>query len=405
MANKKNSRNSVERKITNTVSRKAKTTAKKVAKSHPKLVLVVVILLIVVAVLLYFGYKHHKPQIDELLHLNGNQEQVQSGDAYNPEDIENGDLSIHFIELSNYYTGDCTLIKKGDTEILIDAGAKTSNIDAIDTYIGKFCTDKKLEYVVVTHAHEDHYAGFSTENSLFNRYQIGTIIEFAQITSEKSSQAMYQNYVRERNEAVESGAICYTAKECRENNNYVFTIDNQTTFTVLDSFYYYNVSTTENDHSVCTLLTYKTHNYLFTGDLEKKGEEKLVELNTLPKVDVFKAGHHGSKTSSNDCLLSVIEPKVVCVCCCCGSSEYTKTEDNKFPTQDFIDRVAPYTRQVYITTMVVSDEEKTYQSMNGNIVILMREDEMSVRCSNNQTVLMDTDWFKNKRVMPDAWKQ
>lgn len=34
-----------------------------------------------------------------------------------------GGLSIHFPELGNYKTGDCTLIKKGSTEILIDAGA------------------------------------------------------------------------------------------------------------------------------------------------------------------------------------------------------------------------------------------------------------------------------------------
>ena len=83
--------------------------------------------------------------------------------------------------------------------------------------------------------------------------------------------------------------------------------------------------------------------FLFTGDLEEDGEISLVESNELPKVELFKAGHHGSKTSSNDVLLKVIEPEIVCVCCCAGSVEYTQNFENTFPTQAMIDRVSLYT--------------------------------------------------------------
>ena len=34
-----------------------------------------------------------------------------------------GDLEIHHPELNSYYTGDCTIVKVGDVEVLIDAGA------------------------------------------------------------------------------------------------------------------------------------------------------------------------------------------------------------------------------------------------------------------------------------------
>ena len=47
------------------------------------------------------------------------------------EEIKEKDLSIHFMELGNKYTGDSTLIKVGDTEVLIDAGSKASSIPAI----------------------------------------------------------------------------------------------------------------------------------------------------------------------------------------------------------------------------------------------------------------------------------
>lgn len=315
-----------------------------------------------------------------------------------------GGLSIHFPELGNYKTGDCTLIKKGSTEILIDAGATVDNIDTLDAYIKNYCTDGILEYVVVTHAHEDHYAGFSTENSLFNRYKIGTIIEFSQITENKAEQKMYKNYIRERNEAVAAGAVCYTAKECRESGNYVFNISKDVTFTVLDSKFYYEASTTENNHSVCTLLSQGENNFLFTGDLEKKGEEELVKRNDLPEVELYKAGHHGSKTSSHNEMLKMIKPKRVCVCCCAGTSEYTTAKENQFPTQEFVDRIAPYTKYVYVTSMVDDDAAKTYKSMNGNIVVSVKKKGIEVECSNNNTVLKDTEWFKENRTCPDAWK-
>ena len=91
---------------------------------------------------------------------------VSVGDI-NVEEIKNEDLSIHFIELGNKYTGDCTFIKVGNTEILIDAGSRTSSIAPINDYITKYISDGDLEYVIVTHAHRDHYAGFATANSLF----------------------------------------------------------------------------------------------------------------------------------------------------------------------------------------------------------------------------------------------
>ena len=38
-------------------------------------------------------------------------------DAETVMQIQDRDLSIHFLELGNEYTGDCTLIKTGDTEV------------------------------------------------------------------------------------------------------------------------------------------------------------------------------------------------------------------------------------------------------------------------------------------------
>ena len=328
------------------------------------------------------------------------------------DNFVSGILQIHFPELDSYYTGDCSIIKVGNTEVLIDAGSKIDCVDTLDNYIKTICLDGVLEYVVVTHAHEDHYAGFAyngASGSLFNRYQIGTIIDFSQtnqkLTTGKGNKTMYANYLDERQEAIDAGAVHYTAKELRTNGNYTFSLSNAVTMTVLDSKYYYEkTSTGENEHSVCTLFSQGDRHFLFTGDLEKKGEESLVALNNLPEVELYKAGHHGSKTSSNDCLLKVIKPKSVCVCCCAGTSEYTDTNANQFPTQEFINRVAPYTDKVYVTSQVDNDSAKTYKSMNGNIVVLSKNTGLEFIFSANDLKLKDTVWFKENRVTPTAWQ-
>ena len=69
-----------------------------------------------------------------------------------------------------------------------------------------------------------------------------------------------------------------------------------------------------------------------------------------------------------------------------------------------IDRVAPYTDRVYVTSQVDESAASGYRSMNGNIVVTSNRNGVSVECSNNTTVLKDTEWFKNNRTMPDAWK-
>ncbi len=318
-----------------------------------------------------------------------------------------GDLEIHFLELGNKYTGDCTYIRAGDKDILIDAGSKTSSIETISSYIDKYVTDGKLEYVIITHAHEDHYAGFATndkKDSLFDIYECEVIIDFSRITEGKTDQVMYRNYQRELADEIAAGAEHYTAEDCMKNGKSVFDLGGGVELEILDSYYYYNVSDSENNHSVCCMINQGDNHFMFTGDLELEGEQKLVEMNDLPQVKLFKAGHHGSKTSSNDVLLSVIRPEIVCVCCCCGSKEYTNTNASMFPTQTFIDRVAVYTDKVYVTTLCVDYDNDEFTSMNGNIVVTSSSDGVSVSCSANNTLLKDTEWFKNNRTCPSAWK-
>lgn len=321
-----------------------------------------------------------------------------------------GNLSFHFLELGNEYTGDSTYINAGGIDILIDAGSRPNSASTIASYLNQYVTDGKLEYVIATHADQDHIAAFTDTNSngggIFSRFEVGTIIDFPR--TEKTT-ATYNNYITARNLEIEAGATHYTALECYKETNgaqRIIHLANSITMEVLYNYYYDHDASNENDYSVCVMLHQGDKHFLLTGDLEEHGEEHLVEYYNanhggLPECVLYKGGHHGSPTSSNDILLDAISPEIVCVCCCASHTEYTDTEANTFPSQEFINRVAKHTTAVYVTTIDPA-LESLYGKLNGNIVVTSTKTGTEVNCSNNNTLLKDTAWFKARRTAPVA---
>ncbi len=379
--------------------------------------------------------------------------------------VEAEDMSIHFLELGNKYAGDCVFINIGTIEILIDAGSRNTSASVIEQYIDPYI-DGELDYVIVTHAHQDHYAGFATNNGLFTYYSqehtittdsetktikgIGNIIQFAYTTKGEcrsteaeilaGSNSMYKTYLIERNKAKNKEGNAtpviygdeYNYGNTDAEHSPVIDLTANIQLQILYNYYYFNKASTENDHSLCCMISQKMNNgkvkkYLFTGDMEEKGEKKMIDFyatnssayssaystltpydthnivstnptSLLSDVEVYKGAHHGSKTSSTTEFMKIVSPTIVCICTCAGSSEYTKVDNNQFPTQQFVDRVFPYTTNVYVTTLCIDYDAGTYQSMNGDIVVMssVGDDEnenTKLNFSYNDILLKDTEWF------------
>ena len=129
--------------------------------------------------------------------------------------------------------------------------------------------------------------------------------------------------------------------------------------------------------------------------MEKTGEASLVASNDLPKMALYKAGHHGSDTSSSATLIDVIQPKVVVATCVAGGTSYN------FPKQTFINNVAKYTDKVYIPSYLSGS---SILDLNGNICVSSTDGKtLQVSCSNNNTLLKNTTWFKSNRTTPSNW--
>ena len=68
-----------------------------------------------------------------------------------------------------------------------------------------------------------------------------------------------------------------------------------------------------------------------------------------------------------------------------------------------INRIAPHTDKVYITTLIIDYDSNAYGSFNGNIVFEVVDGDVTITCSGSDLVLKDTEWFKDYRTMPPAW--
>jgi len=71
-----------------------------------------------------------------------------------------------------------------------------------------------------------------------------------------------------------------------------------------------------NDNSIVISVTFGSRRFLFTGDAEQDEERELLEAHAGElRADYLKAGHHGSRTSTNEPFLSAVAPLLATLSC------------------------------------------------------------------------------------------
>lgn len=102
------------------------------------------------------------------------------------------------------------------------------------------------------------------------------------------------------------------------------------------------VERADNAHSCVILVDDGKHRVLLTGDAETKNEQ--IFARTLGKIDVLQVGHHGSKTSTSEYLLSQVRPDVAII----SSGRWNLW---KFPHYSVIERLQRYKSAVENTSI------------------------------------------------------
>ena len=82
--------------------------------------------------------------------------------------------------------------------------------------------------------------------------------------------------------------------------------------------------------------------WLFTGDLEEEGENRLTRIYKNLQSDVLKVGHHGSNTSTTPSFLDNVKPDIALI---------SAGKNNRYghPHQEVIDALEKYNITIYRT--------------------------------------------------------
>lgn len=219
--------------------------------------------------------------------------------SYEKDDMGNGaagNLEVHFIDVGQ---GDSTLILCGGEAMLIDAGNNDQGTK-IQNYLTKQGVTK-LKYMIGTHPDADHIGGMDV---VLYKFDCDTIL----MPSETKDTATYRDVVDTMKNKGYKNTLPEVGKEYSLG---------EAIFTILSPEKDYDNS---NDNSIAIRLVYGEKSFLLTGDAEEDAEKDMLQSGNLLKSDVYKAGHHGSKTASSEDFMKAVSPKYAVISCKEGNS-------------------------------------------------------------------------------------
>lgn len=229
--------------------------------------------------------------------------------------------------------GDCIyLTEDSGIHILIDGGSSDKSKVA-DYQIMPFLKYEGVSYldaVIITHPDSDHISGICTllEETGTSGISIGTL---------------YMPDVGDAGRNGEYHKLEYLAQQRGVTVRYIGKGDvlqcGKVMLTCLHPDKGWN-TTDINAYSTVLYLTYGEFTALFTGDLEGEGERKILE--ELVEITLLKVAHHGSKNSTKEDFLRMVNPRIALI---------SSGRNNRYghPDEELLERLADCGCLIYRT--------------------------------------------------------
>jgi metallo beta-lactamase family protein len=223
--------------------------------------------------------------------------------------------------------------------MLIDCG-EASEADKVISYLQSMDVGK-LDYVIATHPHSDHMGGMYR---IIDEFDTGKVI----IPEFDESDAPTTRYFEKFLDSCDKKGVKLSYAE----KGSVLNIGSSEAEIIAPcSSDYSNV----NNYSVGIFLMHGKTSFIFTGDAEKLAEEEMIQSGSLRHADVYKAGHHGSDTSSSKDFMDIISPDYAVISCGAGNSYGHPCESTLETLSEFTDKI--YRTDLCGTIVFVSDGE------------------------------------------------
>lgn len=248
---------------------------------------------------------------------------------------------IHILDVGQ---GDAIHIRtQAGDDILIDGGPDALVVQRLGEVMPYW--DRTIELMILTHPDADHVTGLI---SVLDYYRVEQVA-YEPLPIRTATQEYFYQRVAERNTPVVAFKLGDQA-----------TLSDYETITIL----YPNVTTPlaeleTNDTSITVLYTFTgqvTTQFLTMGDMASEIEDQLAAAGTLPNIDILKVTHHGSKYSSSESFLQVVDPELALI---------SVGRDNSYghPHADTLERLTPLAK-IYRTdqsgTITVDISESGY---------------------------------------------
>lgn len=288
-------------------------------------------------IVLLFLYLYFEDDINKYIdNFNGNtRTDVGSVVNYNSDN-----LVIHYIDVGQ---ADSILIRYLDNNVLIDAG-NNSDGEKLVSYF-KSLGINNFNYVIGTHAHEDHVGGMDDiiNNFSIEHFYMPDVVSNT-MTYEDILDSLYKKKIKYETPSVDSKFCCQDI--C---------------FKVLSVG---NDKEDLNDTSIVLRLEYKNTSYLFTGDASTSVEKQILDKDISSTV--LKVGHHGSQYSSSAQFLNKVKPQY---------SIISVGKDNKYghPKSIVLNKLKRLNSIVYRT------------DLDGTIILYSDGDNISFKFENTDT--------------------
>ncbi len=207
--------------------------------------------------------------------------------------------------------GDATFVRFPDNRtMLVDGGVQRSYYDdkkqkQVDYDVGKRIIEpyldsrgiRKLDTVVLTHPDIDHGGGLAY---ILQNFEVGHVLGISDLPIDSQTHSRLRAIVK-------ANGIPYTFPYAGEIEltpsatlNLLHPIDAAST-NLMDQ--------DRNDDSLVIKLTYREVDILFTGDIGKKAENRLIASGVDLRSEILKVPHHGSRTSSTEPFIGAVQPK------------------------------------------------------------------------------------------------